>query len=133
MSEDIQRLRTEYESLVSQHQDTSSTLAPWIVREEEFFATYGLSSQHVKMIAGLGLMVTCFLLMIFLIFLCSRHLRPSQFTGPVGIGMRQKIISEKLKPPCYEEVLEIDNTNLPSYWQASKGESIQHSEEKQRY
>ena len=34
MSEDIQRLRTEYESLVSQHQDTSSTLAPWIVREE---------------------------------------------------------------------------------------------------
>ena len=101
MSEDIQRLRTEYESLVSQHQDTSSTLAPWMVREEvsvlkakkiwmklvdlqgkydfqEFFATYGLSSQHVKMIAGLGLMVTCFLLMIFLIFLCSRHLRPSQ-------------------------------------------------------
>ena len=56
-----------------------------------------------------------------------------QFTGPVGIGMRQKIISEKLKPPCYEEVLEIDNTNLPSYWQASRGESIQHSEEKQRY
>ena len=42
---------------------------------QEFFLTYGLSSQHVKMIAGMGLMVTCFTLALFLVFLCSRKLR----------------------------------------------------------
>ena len=45
---------------------------------QEFFASYGLSSQHVKMIAGLGLMVTCFTLVIVLVLICSRKLRDTQ-------------------------------------------------------
>ena len=45
---------------------------------QEFFASYGLSSQHVKLIAGLGLMVTCFTLVIVLVLICSRKLRDTQ-------------------------------------------------------
>ena len=45
---------------------------------QEFFASYGLSSQHVKMIAGLGLMVTCFMLVVVLWLICSRKLRDTQ-------------------------------------------------------
>ena len=45
---------------------------------QEFFASYGLSSQHVKMIAGMGLMVTCFTLVIVLFLICSRKLRDTQ-------------------------------------------------------
>ena len=98
MSEGIETLWREYESLATATESgASSTLAPWITREQvtvqcdvrniwqemmktsqEFFASYGLSSQHVKMIAGMGLMVTCFTLVIVLFLICSRKLRDTQ-------------------------------------------------------
>ena len=37
---------------------------------------------------------------------------------------RDKISTEKLEPPCYEEVIEIDRSSLPSYWQAREGETL---------
>ena len=56
---------------------------------QEFFASYGLSSQHVKLIAGLGLMVTCFTLVIVLVFICSRKLRDTQ------VRMRMEDVSKE--------------------------------------
>ena len=37
---------------------------------------------------------------------------------------RKRIITEKLEPPCYEEVIEIDSASLPSYWEAREGETL---------
>lgn len=37
---------------------------------------------------------------------------------------RGKVLTDKLQPPRYEEVVEVDSRSLPSYWQASQGESI---------
>ena len=115
---------------------------------QEFFASYGLSSQHVKMIAGLGLMVTCFTLVVVLVLICSRKLRDTQvrmrmednksgimnelfqFGGSLGL-QSPKVLTDKLQPPRYDEVVTIDNlgseddTGLPSYWQASKGDTLQ--------
>merc|ERR1712117_506990 len=105
----------EYESLSAEIQGTSSTLAPWIVREQEFFESYGLSRQHVKMIAGMGMMIV-------LMCLCSKKLRDTQLGD--RIGLRQKVITEKLQPPCYDEVVRIENNALPSYWQVNKGETL---------
>merc|ERR1712154_99990 len=73
------------------------------------------------MIAGLGLMVTCFILVIVLVFICSRKLRDTQFGGSLGLQ------SPKLLPPRYDEVVTIDSLNtedagLPTYWQASRGD-----------
>merc|ERR1712032_1746637 len=71
------------------------------------------------MIAGLGLMV-----------ICSRKFRDTQLGGSLGL-QSPKVLTTKLQPPRYDEVVNIDDlgseddTGLPSYWQASKGDTLQ--------
>ena len=50
----------------------------WVIKEEEFFPSHGLSSQHIKLIAGLGMCITGFLMTVFLVYLCSKLTRHSQ-------------------------------------------------------
>ena len=54
-----------------------------------------------------------------------------QFGGSLGL-QSPKVLTDKLQPPRYDEVVTIDNlgsaedeTGLPSYWQASKGDTLQ--------
>merc|ERR1719278_1938800 len=53
------------------------------------------------MIAGLGLMVTCFTLVIVLVFICSRKLRDTQFGGSLGL-QSPKVLTAKLQPRTSE-------------------------------
>merc|ERR1719411_2454286 len=77
-SQDSQQFWKECESLVSLNTEQASTIAPWIVKEQDFFSLHGLSLSHVKLMAGLGLMTTCLGLTMFLLYLCSRRLRGTQ-------------------------------------------------------
>ena len=47
-----------------------------------------------------------------------------QFGGSLGL-QSPKVLTTKLQPPRYDEVVTIDDTGLPSYWQASKGDTLQ--------
>ena len=52
-----------------------------------------------------------------------------QFGGRIGL-QSPKVVTAKLQPPRYDEVVTIDSLNteddtgLPSYWQASKGDTL---------
>merc|ERR1712038_133600 len=121
-SQDSQQFWKECESLVSLNTEQSSTIAPWIVKEQDFFSLYGLTVSNVKLMAGLGLLTTCLGLTMFLLYLCSRRLRGTQLE--TALVPRRRVITETLQPPCYEEVIEVDRDSLPTYWQVSSGETL---------
>ena len=79
MSESIETFWKEHEAVMTERSmvDTDNQ-SYWVIKEEEFFASHGLSSQHVKLIAGLGMCLTGFLMTVFLVYLCSKLTRYSQ-------------------------------------------------------
>ena len=51
-----------------------------------------------------------------------------QFGGSLGL-QSPKVLTAKLQPPRYDEVVTIDRLNtedagLPTYWQASRGDTL---------
>ena len=80
MSESIESFWKEHEAVMTETTTNTERQSYWVIKEEEFFASHGLSSQHVKLIAGLGMCITGFLMTVFLIYLCSKLTRHSQVT-----------------------------------------------------
>ena len=78
MSESIESFWKEHEAVMTEATTNTEKQSYWVFKEEEFFASHGLSSQHVKLIAGLGMCITGFLMTVFLIYLCSKLTRHSQ-------------------------------------------------------
>ena len=78
MSESIVSFWKEHEAVMTEATNDTDSHSYWVIREEEFFASHGLSSQHVKLIAGLGMCVTGFLMAVFLVYLCAKLSRRSQ-------------------------------------------------------
>ena len=68
----------EVDVLESNNEGNDSVTHFWEIREEEFFSSHGLSTQQVKLIAGLGMCLTGFLMTVFLVYLCSKLSRPSE-------------------------------------------------------
>ena len=78
MSESIKSFWKEHEAVMTEATTNTERQSYWVFKEEEFFASHGLSSQHVKLIAGLGMCITGFLMTVFIIYLCSKLTRHSQ-------------------------------------------------------
>ena len=68
----------EVDVLESNNEGKNPVTHFWEIREEEFFSSHGLSTQQVKLIAGLGMCLTGFLMTAFLVYLCSKLSRPSE-------------------------------------------------------
>ena len=143
MSESIESFWKEHEAVMTERSmvDTDNQ-SYWVIKEEEFFASHGLSSQHVKLIAGLGMCLTGFLMTVFLVYLCSKLTRYSQVlrtnnsldnVEPImmqGCEARHDMTCSSSSsmpplPPPYDEVLRTDMKCLPTYWQASKGDALE--------